>query len=50
MSDEQYRILEICNLCEEAKLTRKMKNIVNGNEINVCQDCFHEIWEKEDKP
>jgi len=37
----------LCDLCEEKAAKFVMENRYNGNTLNVCVECYMEIWGKE---
>jgi protein-arginine kinase activator protein McsA len=37
----------LCELCERRRAKYVMKNVRNGNKLNVCETCYRQIWGKE---
>lgn len=33
-----------CDLCEEKRASIRIKNKYNGAILNVCADCYEEVW------
>ena len=42
--DRESILTTLCDLCEEKRATKVMRNVRNGNELNVCDECYEEIW------
>jgi hypothetical protein len=36
----------LCDLCEEKRAVLRMENRLNGNVLNVCEQCYQEVWGK----
>lgn len=34
----------LCDLCEENRAVKVMSNKLNGKTINVCEQCYQELW------
>lgn len=34
----------LCDLCEEKRASIRMRNKYNGAILNVCADCYQEVW------
>ena len=34
----------LCDFCEENAATGEMVNQVNGNRMNICKQCYQELW------
>lgn len=37
----------LCDLCEEKRAAKVMRNVRTGKKLNVCDECYEEVWGKE---
>ena len=44
MKNKYFNNLEICSFCLTAERTTLIKNVVNGNKVNVCEHCYKDVW------